>query len=196
MRIQTIDEQPTQAWKNGGGITRTLVQDPRQVPPAWRISVADIHGSSAFSRFENTQRISVLLHGAGLQLRCADTSHRLHRTGSTAYYDGADPTEALLATHAARLLNVMFDPGCARAVVVKNPAAWLVTDSAATLLLVAHGAVELRTPGAPSYAPASGALMQGQYLQLDKPGENFLLQATTSHAVWVVVVVYQLRGGA
>lgn len=56
-------------WKNGGGSTLELLQDP--VPEGgfnWRISIADVGTSGPFSTFEGIDRQIMLVSGNGMVL--------------------------------------------------------------------------------------------------------------------------------
>jgi uncharacterized protein len=53
--VRTADV-PAQPWRNGGGVTRTLLARPRG--DAWqvRVSVADVAVNGPFSRFPGVER--------------------------------------------------------------------------------------------------------------------------------------------
>ena len=67
-----IDSLPPVSWKNGGGVTRTLVVKPEGAGLddfLWRISVAEIHASGSFSVFPGVERTILLWRGEGVVLR-------------------------------------------------------------------------------------------------------------------------------
>lgn len=62
-------------WKNGGGSTLELAQDP--APDGgfnWRLSIADVAKPGPFSTFEGIDRQIMLVHGNGMVLSFADAA--------------------------------------------------------------------------------------------------------------------------
>jgi uncharacterized protein len=80
-----------QPWKNAAGITHEAIR----VPPdgdsfRWRVSVAHIDASAAFSDFAGFNRNMVLLRGSGLTLKLGHGEERvLRQIGDLAQFDGA-----------------------------------------------------------------------------------------------------------
>jgi len=74
MAIQLIspNQWQTQAWKNGGGITHQLARSDDNAGMRWRVSIAEVASDGAFSRFEQTDRIIMLLEGKGFCLHGAE----------------------------------------------------------------------------------------------------------------------------
>lgn len=162
------------------------------MPAAWRISVAEITRSGDFSRFENTERLSVLLRGPGLQLHCNGIPHYLDHIGSLVRYQGADATSAVLGSSPARFLNVMVAHGHAEVSAHANPVELDEAQHALVLIMVAQGAVALRTKAEPPLP-----MQEGQFVLLNSSPCPIKLQATAPDSIWVAVVLnYQLRGGA
>jgi environmental stress-induced protein Ves len=73
MALQLIspNQWKTQAWKNGGGITHQLARSDDQSGMRWRVSIAEVASDGPFSRFEQTDRIIMLLQGNGFCLHGA-----------------------------------------------------------------------------------------------------------------------------
>ncbi len=73
MALQFISPQQwqTQAWKNGGGITHQLARSDDQRGMRWRVSIAEVASDGPFSRFEQIDRIIMLLQGNGFCLHGA-----------------------------------------------------------------------------------------------------------------------------
>ncbi|WP_366919964.1 HutD family protein [Burkholderia cenocepacia] len=63
--VRTIASVPQEAWRNGGGITRTLAAESGQ----WRVSLAEIERDGPHSCFEATSRASLVLRGGDITLR-------------------------------------------------------------------------------------------------------------------------------
>ena len=74
--LVSLQAQPEQPWRNGGGMTRELLAFP--APAQWtvRISVADIQTSGPFSRFDGIERWFAVLDGDGVVLRSEFATHR------------------------------------------------------------------------------------------------------------------------
>jgi environmental stress-induced protein Ves len=73
MALQLIspNQWQTQAWKNGGGITHQIARSDDQSGMRWRVSIAEVASDGAFSRFEQIDRIIMLLQGHGFCLHGA-----------------------------------------------------------------------------------------------------------------------------
>jgi environmental stress-induced protein Ves len=73
MALQLIspNQWQTQAWKNGGGITHQLARSDDNAGMRWRVSIAEVASDGPFSRFEQTDRIIMLLQGNGFCLHGA-----------------------------------------------------------------------------------------------------------------------------
>lgn len=71
--LSPTDYRPM-AWKNGGGNTLELYRQgaPGAAEFAVRLSIADVHSSGPFSRFDKIDRQLLLLAGEGVRLRFAD----------------------------------------------------------------------------------------------------------------------------
>ncbi|EGM76716.1 hypothetical protein Rhein_3212 [Rheinheimera sp. A13L] len=67
MALQLIspNQWQTQVWKNGGGITHQLARSDDNIGMRWRVSIAEVASDGPFSRFEQTDRIIMLLQGNG-----------------------------------------------------------------------------------------------------------------------------------
>lgn len=82
----------------------------------WRISVAHVESDGDFSKFPNWTRHSIVIAGAGLELRSGSTRLDL-RPGAVATYDGGLPWRSTLRDGAVQVLNVMVQPDFAQALV-------------------------------------------------------------------------------
>ncbi len=78
-------------WKNGGGITHEAIRVPATGDQfLWRVSVAEIESSGAFSDFTGYHRTMVLLRGSGVHLNFSDGCRSdLRSIGDMAQFDGA-----------------------------------------------------------------------------------------------------------
>lgn len=102
----------TQAWKNGGGVTREIVSWPLGSTVThfdWRVSIAHIASSSPFSVFRGVDRVIALLEGAGVALRSLDgtVSHRLDKPLMPFAFAGDVPLQVDLLGTDCHDFNVM-----------------------------------------------------------------------------------------
>jgi environmental stress-induced protein Ves len=125
-RFALADAKP-EPWKNGLGVTRTLVTDRdvdrhadkhADTPTAsgnpdwsWRISVADIEKSGSFSTFEQVDRTLILLHGGPLILNRSGAPITLSNPGEPTSFDGEETVDAQIAATAVQALNLMTRRG-------------------------------------------------------------------------------------
>lgn len=104
-----LDDLAQEPWRNGGGITRTLMRQEVDGKPLWRISVADITGNAPFSRFEGLDRQAVLVEGHNVTL-CGDWgAWSMNSVGDTARFPGELSVHTEIGCSLARFWNVMAD---------------------------------------------------------------------------------------
>ena len=65
VRLEDVFATP---WRNGGGVTRELAAWPQAADWTWRMSVAEVGQSGAFSIFDGVDRWFAVLAGSGVQL--------------------------------------------------------------------------------------------------------------------------------
>jgi uncharacterized protein len=109
-------------WKNGGGITHEAIRVPAGGDSfRWRVSVAHIEASGAFSDFTGYNRKMVLLRGAGMALRFAGGYETvLAKIGEVAQFDGAAAVDCELLDGACVDLNLMVAKSTAAEVRVER----------------------------------------------------------------------------
>lgn len=113
-RTLFLQDLPVQCWRNGGGTTREIARCPSDVnaPLVWRLSLADIKQTGAFSSFPGVRRTLVLLDGGGLTLQIADEGDVLLRVrGDACTFDGHAAVTARLHAGPCRVLNLMTAHG-------------------------------------------------------------------------------------
>ncbi|MBB5166446.1 HutD family protein [Mycobacterium sp. AZCC_0083] len=67
-------------WANGGGVTRVIAKgqfDEGSTDYHWRLSVADVSASGAFSKLLGVDRVIILTDGPGLRLTVDGREHTL-----------------------------------------------------------------------------------------------------------------------
>ncbi|AHI25095.1 hypothetical protein BGC31_14885 [Komagataeibacter xylinus] len=105
-RPSSIQALPASAWKNGQGMTRPVAE-----APGWRVSIATIDRSCAYSAYPGLQRQQALLSGAGLEL-VLPTRERMQLAcaGRVLSFSGAVPLDCQLLGGTVTVLNIMFAP--------------------------------------------------------------------------------------
>ena len=173
----TLPEQP---WKNGGGSTREIVcSPPGAVAFDWRVSLARIADDGPFSRFDGVDRVIVLLHGAGVQLRGDAIEHRLDQPLQPFAFAGDAPLQARLIDGACDDFNVMVRRGVLRARVSVRHASTDEPASPRGLVYAAHGSWQVA---------GHGEVDAGCGLWWE--GVGLALQATPISAAAVLLVVH------
>ena len=99
-------------WANGGGVTRVIAKgqfDGGTADYDWRLSVADVSASGAFSKLPGVDRVITLTDGPGLLLTIDGQEHTLEPFQPLAFAGEAD-TECEVA-EPTRDFNVMTRRG-------------------------------------------------------------------------------------
>ncbi|KAB1660857.1 HutD family protein [Pseudoclavibacter sp. CFCC 13796] len=112
MRVIRFGEQTATPWANGGGHTVTLLQHPAHAEPTeviWRLSVAEIVGSSAFSMFRGLSRWFVPLTDE-VEVTVDEQSNRVHPLDALSF-DGADRVSTRQHQQTTHNLNIMVRTG-------------------------------------------------------------------------------------
>jgi environmental stress-induced protein Ves len=151
MRIIRQSAFKSVPWKNGGGVTHEALRVPESGDTfRFRVSIARIDASGAFSDFTGYRRTMVLLRGAGLTLRFADGESRaLLRAGDLVDFDGAMPVTCELSEGPCVDLNLMVSSGvgAARARVERLTGPLVLPPEAggSTLIVPIDAAVDVLT---------------------------------------------------
>ncbi|WP_186525899.1 HutD/Ves family protein [Leekyejoonella antrihumi] len=104
-------------WKNGGGLTSTLLTGPAGSPSDafdWRISIAGIRRSGDFSAFDGVERVFTLVEGDPVALTIDGTEQAVPLLAPLTF-SGASDVSCALMSGPARALNVMTREGRCRA---------------------------------------------------------------------------------
>ncbi|WP_175107708.1 HutD family protein [Pararobbsia alpina] len=137
-------------WKNGGGLTREIAAFPTGAALdafVWRVSIAEVASSGAFSVFAGVDRTLVLLAGAGMMLNEAGgATLPLVQSLDIARFAGEAAIDARLVDGATRDFNLMVRRGAAvgEVSVVRGGASSTCTLRAdVVLLFCAAGSIEV-----------------------------------------------------
>jgi environmental stress-induced protein Ves len=121
IRYVTLKAQP---WRNGGGVTREVASGyaagveasctpagPAQDPDwDWRVSIAEVSKSGAFSAFPGMERVLTVVEGQLLLLSVDGAEHPLEKYRPFRFSGDAD-TAGALPTGDVRNLNVITRTG-------------------------------------------------------------------------------------
>ena len=119
-RIVPSNACPRARWRNGLGWTREVargrldsVDDVGTDDDAWdwRLSIAEIDGEAAFSRFEGVDREQMLLSGNGLRLRRATGETVLHPPHDRLRFAGEDEVVGCPLDGRVEVVNLMWRRG-------------------------------------------------------------------------------------
>ena len=137
----------TQRWQNGGGITHQLCRQDDANGMLWRVSIAEVASDGPFSRFDNIDRIIMLLTGGGFSLHGVGDNPQLLDTPLTPFtFAGETPIHCTLLNGAVRDFNLMTRRAAVQAdlqVLTIGRAAQQLPLSAQTLIYVASGSLEV-----------------------------------------------------
>ncbi len=98
---------PAQPWRNGGGLTRTLLVWPGEDGWRLRISRADVTTDGPFSSYPGVTRWFAVLRGAGVALTMEGVRRELRPDSEALCFDGAAAPDCVLLDGATQDLNLM-----------------------------------------------------------------------------------------
>lgn len=107
------DEQALTPWRGGGGMTRELATGVVDDALVWRVSIAHIDESGAFSTWPGMHRSFTLLTGDQVVLTIAGNEHPVLR-GQTFEFSGDAVVGCALPGGPVEALNLMTRRGGAR----------------------------------------------------------------------------------
>lgn len=103
----------TQPWKNGGGVTHEILRDGPPERFRLRVSLAEVTSDGPFSRFDEVDRVIVLIEGRGFTLH-GDHPRTLAEPGVPHAFAGEETIQCTLVDGPVRDLNLMVDRRRAR----------------------------------------------------------------------------------
>lgn len=185
IRRFAIESLPREAWKNGGGWTRTVASREQQGRLRWRVSVADIGAAGPFSRFEGMDRTAVMVRGGALGLIGQAESWRFDGPGSYAQFPGELDLQCEAPQQPTQLWNVMVQRGQARADLLITEEDMVPLPPAPDLLaLVLRGRFELAMPGTEPLV-----LLPGEGLHLQHMAMPASLAAGAANSLLLLTVL-------
>lgn len=107
--IVSLKSVPTQAWRNGAGLTQEMLTGPVDDGGLWsyRISVAQIASDGPFSRFDSTQRHFCVLSGQGVNMSIDGQQHVVLKDSPALSFSGEANIECQLIDGVTSDLNLM-----------------------------------------------------------------------------------------
>ncbi|WP_321964546.1 HutD family protein [Paraburkholderia sp. J7] len=140
--VRALAALPREAWRNGGGVTRTLAANANADADAWRVSIAEVERDGPYSRFAGMTRVSFVLRGAGVVLR--EGALEVSLTPNEAVeYTGNAAWDARLVGGAVTVLNVMSAAQKYRVAVRPLGASVTVDAGGVALVLALDGACDI-----------------------------------------------------
>jgi len=128
--VREIASVPSEKWRNGKGVTKTLAMDGAN----WRVSIAEVERDGPYSTFEGMTRLSVVLRGNGVVLRADDLITTLTPLAA-AEYDGAIAWDASLTDGPVTALNVMCKRSVCRSTIRALTGVAIVPAGASAIVL-------------------------------------------------------------
>ena len=177
-----LDDIAPEAWRNGGGLTRTLLTWPQPEDWTLRVSVADILGAGPFSPWPAHWRGLAVLEGAGVRLRFGERQQTLVLDGPPLSFDGASAPHCEPLDGPTRDLNLMVDLGAGEGCMAWAAAVGL-PPSAPWRGLYTHGPAWLLRGNEPPLAIDGPSLLWSD----DDPHPWQLARATAA-AYWLTLV--------
>ena len=95
-------------WKNGGGITHEIAESVGPRGFAWRLSIAEISESGAFSLFPDHHRILTVIEGNGIDLVSESSTLTAYKKDPISFPGGQNVQGSLLNGQ-IRNFNVIYD---------------------------------------------------------------------------------------
>jgi len=112
-QLLRYDHYRLMPWKNGAGMTREILRfPPDEADFQWRLSMADVAQSGAFSFYPGYQRLLSVLRGSGMTL-CIDAAPpvTLHAF-DTQMFSGDSRVDSALIDGPLLDFNLIYRPDC------------------------------------------------------------------------------------
>lgn len=99
-------------WKNGTGYTLELARQDNEALGTfdWRVSMADVTTSGAFSLFDGMQRVLTVLEGAGIILTMDDAVPQRLALQQSVAFSGSSKVSCELIDGPIRDFNLIYNP--------------------------------------------------------------------------------------
>ena len=184
-----LDQLTPVRWKNGGGVTRELCIYPPHASLndfIWRLSIAEITQSGAFSIFTGIERIIVLLEGTGMQLHFSNApTYDLTTAHAPFRFSGEEIVHAELQGQTSTDFNLMLRRDAAHGEIEVWQCAATVSATGLVALYCASGEWQLHSDdGKPYHLKARQAIIQPPL------NSDLIIDALSAHSVLYGVRVF------
>jgi uncharacterized protein len=201
-QVHLLADAQVQAWRNGGGMTRELLTEPRSSNAApsptdwrWRLSIADITADGPFSSFPGVQRWFAVVEGAGVQLTMNGSTHRQLAGDAPLKLDGNAAPDCHLINGPTRDLNVMLRGVAGHMQLAQHGRTWSTTLQQAGIYTTAECHVSSVTAaGHVSSASATWHVPANALLWFDTPPSHLTLTMPSNHHAWWIAVDNHPKG--
>lgn len=111
IELLTVNHYKKMPWKNGAGYTLELARSAGEELTEfdWRISMADVTTSGAFSQFNGMQRLLTVLEGKGIALNIDGVAQTL-QTLQSVQFSGDSLVNCNLLAGSIRDFNLIYSP--------------------------------------------------------------------------------------
>ncbi|MBT0719075.1 HutD family protein [Rosenbergiella epipactidis] len=145
-RLLCFRDATVMPWKNGQGETREIWKQGDSIEDYdWRISVATIHQSGRFSRFDHYLRNISVLEGGGMHLDIDDQPGALILPFQAVEFDGSSHVYCRVNEGPLLDFNVIYRAGCFKVTVDWNDGADWHYEGGTRLLLNASAKATVRS---------------------------------------------------
>lgn len=209
-QVHRLADAQVQAWRNGGGMTRELLTEPRSGHTApsptdwrWRVSIADITADGPFSAFPGVQRWFAVVEGAGVQLTMNGSTHQQLAGDAPLNFDGNAAPACHLINGPTRDLNVMLRGVAGHMQLARHGQTWSTSLQQAGIYTTAECHVSSVTPaGHVSSATATSTaestatwhVPANALLWFDTPPSHLTLAMPSNHHAWWIAVDNHPKG--
>ena len=146
-----FSQRPTMSWKNGLGVTTQLAIHPAGATAdafEWRVSVAKVEGSAAFSVFPAIARWLAILQGEMTLMRDGHAPVTLNEASAPVSFSGVVSAEGSVIRGPAFDLNLMYRPSRWHAVMRRvNASAGVLVSEGAPVMFCARTACRIAIDG-------------------------------------------------
>ena len=179
MKIIPPAEFITSVWKNGGGITHEILRHDHDGRLHWRLSIAEVASSGAFSFFNGCRRCLTVIEGAGMDLVSPQSVYAADFL-KPVWFPGSEQIECRLRDGPCRDFNLIFDTAEITATLdVLDGNATMAPDSSWRGAYVVEGLI----------SQGSDVASQGSFAILDQDA------AVISGTVLLVTIMAMVKSG-
>lgn len=188
----SIASVPSVPWKNGGGTTRTLIDEPEgsgMEDFLWRISLAEIADSGSFSSFPEIDRTIMLWRGEGVLLRSPSwRTQALTQAMQPFVFRGEDVVHCELVGGITSDLNLMARRGAIAAEFrTFNANTLLKPQHEDIIVLCMEGSIRLSIEQQPSFS-----LSADHFVRISSVDSSITITLETTDSLYICALIQRL----